>query len=104
MLIFTVISLSAIVITLGTVLSMIQQINYIIAWKAIKEAAYLNAVARQRNQSYAFITTYNELDTIVFLIRECKDTAEPIGQYNIGPLQVSIAIMFNPFYFCSGRI
>ncbi|ERF71206.1 hypothetical protein EPUS_07889 [Endocarpon pusillum Z07020] len=63
------ISLSAIVITLSTVLSMIQQINYIVAWMAIKDAAYLNAGDRQSNPSYAFITTYNELDTIVFLIR-----------------------------------
>jgi hypothetical protein len=36
----TVISLSAIVITLSIILSMMQQVNYIIAWKAIKVAAY----------------------------------------------------------------
>ncbi|KAF7512792.1 hypothetical protein GJ744_000359 [Endocarpon pusillum] len=65
----SMISLSAIVITLSTVLSMIQQVNYIVAWMAIKDAAYMNAVGRQRNPSYAFVTTYNELDTIVFLIR-----------------------------------
>lgn len=65
------ISLSAIVITLSIVLSMIQQINYIIAWKAIKDAAHQLAKDGPTNPSYAFVTTYNEFDTILFLIRKC---------------------------------
>jgi len=67
---FSVISLSAIVITLSIILSMMQQVNYIIAWKAIKIAAYENAKARSSNPSYALISTYNEFDTILFLIRK----------------------------------
>jgi hypothetical protein len=67
---FPVISLSAIVIILSIILSMIQQINYLIAWNAIKVAAYENAKARSNNPSYALVSTYNEFDTILFLIRK----------------------------------
>jgi hypothetical protein len=49
---------------------MIQQINYIVAWKAIKDAAWESTLAHLANPSYAFIGTYNELDTILFLIRK----------------------------------
>lgn len=49
---------------------MIQQVNFIVAWKAIRDAAYQNALAHLDNPSYAYVSTYNELDTILFLIRE----------------------------------
>ncbi len=49
---------------------MIQQINFIVAWKAIRDAAYQSALAHRANPSYAFVSTYNEFDTILFVIRE----------------------------------
>lgn len=46
---------------------MIQQINYIVTWKAIRDAAFDRAIVNLDNP---FISTYNLLDTICFLTRE----------------------------------
>ena len=69
---FIVISLSAIMIILSIILSMMQQINYIITWKAIKDAAYESAMPCWLSPSNALMSTCKEFDTIVFLIRESQ--------------------------------
>jgi hypothetical protein len=51
---------------------MIQQVNFIVTWKAIRDAGYENAVAHWKDPSYAFVGTYNDLDTTVSLIRELR--------------------------------
>jgi hypothetical protein len=48
---------------------MVQQVHYIIAWKAIRDAAWQTAMAHFTNASYAFISTFNMFDTILFLLR-----------------------------------
>lgn len=65
-----VISLGAIVIFISIAMLMIQEVHYIIHWKHIRDVAYKEAVAHADNPSWAYISTYNKLDTIVFLIRE----------------------------------
>lgn len=74
---------------------MVQQINYIVAWKAIRDAAYQSAMIHWTNPSYAFVSTYNELDTILFLIREF-DGVEQQALFNIPRvllLQCSITLV-----------
>jgi hypothetical protein len=53
-------------------MSMIQQIHFIVAWKAIRDATYQIALAYMQNSTYLFVSTFNELDTTLFLIRELR--------------------------------
>jgi hypothetical protein len=70
LLFLVVIPMAAIVISVGIVCSMSQQVHFIVSWKDIRDAAYESAVNNPIGSAATFMSTYNETDTNLFLIRK----------------------------------
>ena len=48
---------------------MIQQINFIVNWKKIRDAEYSNAQQLAQNPSAVIVGQFTDLDTVLFVAR-----------------------------------